>query len=58
MQAQCTPEDLRVLKSWGGANLAEIPVSNVYAATPPYEFQAENLAKLDQLPRRQGCMLL
>jgi hypothetical protein len=47
MQAQCTVEDLRVLRAWG-ANLAEIPVSNVYAPTPPYGFQPENLAKLDQ----------
>jgi aryl-phospho-beta-D-glucosidase BglC (GH1 family) len=47
MQAQCTVEDLQVLRSWG-ANLAEIPVSNVYAPTPPYAFQPENLAKLDQ----------
>ena len=47
MQAQCTVEDLRVLRSWG-ANLAEIPVSNVYGPTPPYAFQPENLAKLDQ----------
>jgi hypothetical protein len=47
MQAQCTVDDLRVLRSWG-ANLAEIPVSNVYAPTPPYAFKPENLAKLDQ----------
>jgi len=47
MQAQCTVEDLRVLRSWG-ANLAEIPVANVYAPTPPYGFQPENLAKLDR----------
>lgn len=47
MQAQCTDEDLGVLRSWG-ANLAEIPVSNVYAPTPPYAFQPENLAKLDR----------
>jgi len=47
MQAQCAVEDLRVLRSWG-ANLAEIPVSNVYAPTPPYAFQPDNLAKLDQ----------
>ncbi len=47
MQKQCTPEDLAVLRSWG-ANLAEIPVSNVYAPTPPYGFQPENLAKLDR----------
>jgi aryl-phospho-beta-D-glucosidase BglC (GH1 family) len=47
MQAQCTVEDLRVLRAWG-ANLAEIPVSNVYAPTPPYDFMPENLAKLDQ----------
>lgn len=47
MQAQCTPEGLSVLRSWG-ANLAEIPVSNVYAPTPPYAFQPENLAKLDK----------
>ncbi len=47
MQAQCTVEDLRVLRSWG-ANLAEIPVSNVYAPTPPYAFQPENLARLDR----------
>jgi aryl-phospho-beta-D-glucosidase BglC (GH1 family) len=47
MQAQCTVEDLGVLRSWG-ANLAEIPVSNVYAPTPPYEFQPANLAKLER----------
>src|SRR3974377_2180402 len=47
MQAQCTVEDLRVLRGWG-ANLAEIPVSNVYAPMPPYAFQPENLAKLDR----------
>lgn len=47
MQAQCTVQDLRVLRSWG-ANLAEIPVSNVYAPTPPYDFQPENLARLDR----------
>ncbi len=47
MQAQCTPEDLKALRSWG-ANLAEIPVSNVYAPTPPYAFEPENLAKLDR----------
>jgi endoglucanase len=46
MQAQCTVGDLRVLRSWG-ANLAEIPVSNVYAPTPPYAFRPENLANLD-----------
>src|SRR5579859_3252514 len=47
MQAQCTAEDLKVLRDWG-ANLAEIPVSNVYAPTPPYAFEPENLAKLDR----------
>jgi endoglucanase len=47
MQAQCTVEDLRVLRSWG-ANLAEIPILNVYAPKPPYEFQPQNLARLDQ----------
>ncbi len=47
MQAQCTPEDLRALRSWG-ANLAEIPVSNVYGPPPPYTFEPENLAKLDR----------
>src|SRR5512140_973289 len=47
MQAQCTVDDLRALRSWG-ANLAEIPVSNVYAPAPPYAFQPENLAKLDR----------
>jgi aryl-phospho-beta-D-glucosidase BglC (GH1 family) len=47
MQAQCTLEDLRVLRGWG-ANLAEIPVSNVYSPVPPYRFMPENLAKLDQ----------
>jgi aryl-phospho-beta-D-glucosidase BglC (GH1 family) len=46
MQAQCTVDDLRVLRGWG-ANLAEIPVSNVYAPVPPYAFMPENLAKLD-----------
>lgn len=47
MQPQCTVEDLGALRSWG-ANLAEIPVSNVYAPTAPYAFQPENLAKLDR----------
>ena len=47
MLGQCTVEDLSVLRSWG-ANLAEVPVSNVYAPTPPYAFRPENLAKLDQ----------
>jgi aryl-phospho-beta-D-glucosidase BglC (GH1 family) len=47
MQEQCTVDDLRVLRAWG-ANLAEIPVSDVYAPAPPYEFQPENLAKLDR----------
>jgi len=47
MQKQCTIEDLRVLRRWG-ANLAEIPVSDIYAPTPPYAFQPENLAKLDR----------
>jgi hypothetical protein len=47
MQAQCTDQDLPVLRSWG-ANLAEIPVSNVYAPAPPYAFQPQNLAKLDR----------
>jgi aryl-phospho-beta-D-glucosidase BglC (GH1 family) len=47
MQDQCTVEDLAVLRSWG-ANLAEIPVSNVYAPAPPYAFEPENLQKLDR----------
>jgi len=47
MQPECTVADLRVLRSWG-ANLAEIPVSNVYSPAPPYAFMPENLAKLDQ----------
>src|SRR5581483_8143113 len=47
MQEQCTLEDLAVLRSWG-ANLAEIPVSNVYAPTPPYGFEPENLKQLDR----------
>jgi len=47
MQAQCTEADLGALRGWG-ANLAEIPVSNVYAPTPPYVFQPENLARLDK----------
>ncbi len=47
MQPQCTMEDLSVLRSWG-ANLAEIPVLNVYAPRQPYAFQPENLAKLDR----------
>jgi len=46
MPAQCTTDDLRVLRAWG-ANLAEIPVSNIDAPTPPYAFKPENLAKLD-----------
>jgi aryl-phospho-beta-D-glucosidase BglC (GH1 family) len=53
MQAQCTVEDLGVLRSWG-ANLAEIPVSNVYAPTAPYAFQPENLAKLDRAVEAAG----
>jgi hypothetical protein len=47
MLGQCTVEDLRALRSWG-ANLAEIPVSNVYAPTPPYTFQPDSLARLDR----------
>jgi endoglucanase len=47
MQEQCTVEALRVLRSWS-ANLAEIPVSNVYAPTPPYGFKPENMAALDE----------
>jgi aryl-phospho-beta-D-glucosidase BglC (GH1 family) len=47
MIPQCTLEDLRVLRGWG-ANLAEIPVSNVFAPTPPYAFEPENLARLDR----------
>ena len=50
MQAQCTVKDLRVLRAWG-ANLAEIPVSNVYSPAPPYEFKPENLARLDEAVR-------
>jgi len=46
MLEQCTAEDLRVLRGWG-ANLAEIPVLNIYAPTAPYAFQPENLEKLD-----------
>ncbi len=42
MQEQCTIGDLRVLRSWG-ANLAEIPVLNVYDPGPPYAFQPGNL---------------
>src|SRR5512137_1153477 len=47
MLPQCTVEDLRVLRSWG-ANLAEIPVLNIFAPTPPYAFRPENLEKLDR----------
>ncbi len=47
MLPQCTVEDLRVLRNWS-ANLAEIPVLNVYAPNPPYAFQPENLARLDR----------
>ena len=46
MLKQCTRDDLRVLRGWG-ANLAEIPVSNVYAPTPPYALEPDNLARLD-----------
>ena len=46
MREQCTVEDLRVLRSWG-ANLAEIPVSNIYAPSAPYDFKPDNLAALD-----------
>ncbi len=54
MPAQCTVEDLRVLRSWG-ANLAEIPVLNVYAPTSPYAFQPENLAQLDRMVAAAGA---
>ncbi len=47
MLNRCNPEDLVVLRSWG-ANLAEIPISNVYAAAPPYAFQPDVLDKLEQ----------
>ena len=46
MQEQCTVEELGVLRSWS-ANLAEIPVLNVYEPNPPYAFQPGNLSKLD-----------
>lgn len=46
MLGQCTVEDLKVLRSWG-ANLAEIPVSNIYAPAPPYAFEPKNLVRLD-----------
>src|SRR5574340_1119228 len=47
MVAQSTAADLPVLRSWG-ANLAEIPVSNVYDANPPYAFLPANLEELDR----------
>jgi aryl-phospho-beta-D-glucosidase BglC (GH1 family) len=47
MQERGTVEDLRVLRSWG-ANLAEIPVLNVYEPDPPYAFQPDNLDRLDR----------
>jgi endoglucanase len=46
MIRQSTAADLEVLRSWG-ANLAEIPVMNVYDPDPPYAFRPDNLAKLD-----------
>jgi aryl-phospho-beta-D-glucosidase BglC (GH1 family) len=47
MPDRCTVEDLRVLRSWG-ANLAEIPILNVYDPAPPYAFRADDLAALDR----------
>lgn len=41
-------EDMRVFRSWG-ANLAEIPITNIYAAEPPYAFQPERLERTDRL---------
>lgn len=41
-------QDMRVLRSWG-ANLAEIPITNIYAPNPPYEFRPEELARTDRL---------
>lgn len=43
-----TTEDMRVLRSWG-ANLAEIPITNICAPKPPYEFRPEELARTDRL---------
>lgn len=47
MLDRCTADDLRALRSWG-ANLAEIPVLNVYDPHPPYAFRPDDLAALDQ----------
>lgn len=43
-----TLADLKVLRSWG-ANLAEAPVMGIYDPKPPYQFQPEELAKLDRI---------
>ena len=41
-------EDFKVLRSWG-ANLVLMPLKNVYAPRPPYQFQPEELAWVDSL---------
>jgi aryl-phospho-beta-D-glucosidase BglC (GH1 family) len=53
MLDRCTVDDLRVLRSWG-ANLAELPVSNIYAPAAPYALQPENLARLDRAVEAAG----
>ena len=43
-----TTDDMRVLRSWG-ANLAEIPITNIYDPRPPYSFRPEELDRTDRL---------
>jgi hypothetical protein len=43
-----TPDDFKVLRSWG-ANLAEVPVMDVFNPRPPYGLQPEEMKKLDEM---------
>jgi len=45
---QTTVDDLKVLRSWG-ANLAEIPVMDVFNPRPPYTLQPAEMEKLDRM---------
>jgi hypothetical protein len=43
-----TVDDFKVLRSWG-ANLAEVPVMDVFDPRPPYALQPAEMGKLDRM---------
>jgi len=45
---ETTVDDFKVLRSWG-ANLAEIPVMDVFSPRPPYALQPAEMEKLDRM---------